>query len=48
LVDESAKVFKNDKMLLELEAPIKIFGDVHGQFFDLFRLFDIAGYPEDD
>ena len=48
MVDESAKVFKNDKMLLELEAPIKIFGDVHGQFFDLFRLFDIAGYPEDD
>ena len=32
-------------MLLELEAPIKIFGDVHGQYFDLFRLFDIAGYP---
>lgn len=32
-------------MLLELEAPIKIFGDVHGQFFDVFRLFDIAGYP---
>lgn len=32
-------------MLLDLEAPIKIFGDVHGQYFDLFRLFDIAGYP---
>jgi len=48
LVDESSKIFKKDKMLLDLEAPIKIFGDVHGQFFDLFRLFDIAGYPEDD
>ena len=32
-------------MLLDLEAPIKIFGDVHGQYFDLFRLFDVAGYP---
>ena len=32
-------------MLLDLEAPIKVFGDVHGQYFDLFRLFDIAGYP---
>lgn len=35
-------------MLLELEAPIKIFGDVHGQYFDLFRLFEVAGYPESD
>lgn len=45
LIDESAKIFSNEKMLLELEAPIKVFGDVHGQFFDLFRLFDISGYP---
>ena len=33
--------------MLDLEAPIKIFGDVHGQYFDLFRLFDVAGYPHD-
>ena len=45
LIDESTKVFQNEKMLLDLEAPIKVFGDVHGQYFDLFRLFDIAGYP---
>ena len=45
LIDESSKLFLSEKMLLELEAPIKIFGDVHGQYFDLFRLFDVAGYP---
>ena len=46
LIDESIKVFQNETMLLDLEAPIKIFGDVHGQYFDLFRLFDVAGYPQ--
>lgn len=46
LIDESARIFTGEKMLLEIEAPIKIFGDVHGQFFDLFRLFEIAGYPD--
>jgi hypothetical protein len=32
-------------MLLDLEAPIKIMGDTHGQYFDLFRLLDVTGYP---
>jgi len=32
-------------VLLELNAPIQIVGDLHGQFPDLIRLFETCGHP---
>ncbi|KAK9139483.1 hypothetical protein Scep_009164 [Stephania cephalantha] len=39
------QIFMQEPTVLQLKAPIKIFGDLHGQFGDLMRLFDEYGFP---
>ena len=45
LIRISSHVFKSQPMVLELESPVHICGDIHGQFHDLLRIFDYKGYP---
>ncbi|CAL9214176.1 unnamed protein product [Arabidopsis halleri] len=45
LCDSAERIFASEPTVLQLKAPIKIFGDLHGQFGDLMRLFDEYGSP---
>ena len=45
LCDAAQKAFAADSSCVRTRAPTKIFGDVHGQFGDLLRLFDAYGAP---
>lgn len=47
LCEEGRKVLLQQPMLIEMEAPVKICGDLHGQYLDLLRLFEYGGYPPD-
>ncbi|CAL1388946.1 unnamed protein product [Linum trigynum] len=39
------QIFMHEPTVLQLKAPVKVFGDLHGQFGDLMRLFDEYGFP---
>jgi len=45
LCTATREVFLSQSALLELEAPLKICGDIHGQYHDLLRLFEYGGFP---
>jgi serine/threonine-protein phosphatase PP1 catalytic subunit len=47
LLRKMKEVFLAQPMLLELTAPLKIVGDIHGQYKDLLRLFEECGWPRD-
>ena len=45
ICQSARELFLNQPALLELSPPVKIVGDVHGQYGDLIRMFEMSGFP---
>ena len=48
MAEEAIQVLGTQPMVLKVDAPVKVFGDVHGQYQDLMRFFDLWGTPDEN
>jgi len=45
ICSKAREVFLSQPSLLRLSAPVKVVGDIHGQFNDLLRILKLSGLP---
>jgi protein phosphatase len=42
------EIVASQPIILQINTPVKIFGDIHGQYEDLMRFFELWGSPSED
>ncbi|VDM95516.1 unnamed protein product [Thelazia callipaeda] len=45
LLDEAKTALQSQGTLIEIDPPVIVCGDIHGQYSDLLRIFDKSGFP---
>ena len=47
LINIFISIVKQEPNILKIQDPVTLVGDIHGQYYDLIKLFEVGGSPEE-
>jgi serine/threonine-protein phosphatase 2B catalytic subunit len=47
ILEQATNTFSREPNMVEVKSPVTICGDIHGQYYDLMKMFEVGGSPYD-